>query len=62
MKERSMTIAIPITEEKIYYWQGKTMQEIGDAMGVSKMAVCKRIKRIEQQIKEQIISLNKNNL
>lgn len=41
------------------YWQGKTMQEIGDVLGVSKMAISKRLKRIERQLYERIANAHK---
>jgi len=38
----------------LYYWEGRTMQDIAFDFGVSKMAISKRLKKIHGQLRESL--------
>lgn len=61
---REAILTFPENDRKLLYMryqQEKTMQEIGDILGITKMAVSKRLKRIEQQLYEMIKDEFNNN-
>ena len=39
---------------ELYYWERLTMQEIADCLGVSRMAISKRLKKIYRQLRESM--------
>lgn len=40
---------------RLYYWQKKSMQEIGESLGISKMAVSKRHQKILNKMRATVI-------
>ena len=39
---------------ELYFWERLTMQEIADCLGVSRMAISKRLKKIYRQLRESM--------
>lgn len=40
---------------RLYYWNKKSMQEIGESLGISKMAVSKRHQKILNKMRATVI-------
>ena len=59
-KDRTLILTIMALPAKLkdvlvlYYYQGLTIQEIGDALGLSKSAVHHRLKEAQKQLKEEL--------